>query len=223
MSIMLREKSVRIRDPWSAFTHFVGMIAAMVASGPLFMKASMTGDNLNFISMVIFMTSMILLYGASFSYHAFANTEKLNSILRRIDHMMIPVLIAGSYTPICLITLKGGEGYLLFTIVWSIALFSILLKIFFIKCPKWFSSALYIGMGWLCVMALGSIYANLSFAAFMWLLGGGILYTIGGVVYACKFTCFDKKNKDFGSHEIFHLFVMAGSTCHYILMYGYIC
>ena len=136
--------------------------------------------------------------------------------------MMIFVLIAGTYTPICLIALKSSVGIPLLIMAWSIAIVGILVKALWIGCPKWFSSLLYIAMGWACVIAFTPILNSLSKAAFGWLLAGGIIYTIGGIIYALKVPLFDAKHKNFGSHEIFHLFVMAGSFCHFILMYNFL-
>lgn len=213
---------LKINEPWSAFTHFIGMILALAATAPLLVKSTLSGDMMHVYAMAVFMLSMVLLYAASATYHAFGITVKLNEVLKRIDHMMIPVLIAGTYTPICLITLKDSTGPVLLVTVWTMAVISIFIKAFWVHCPKWVSSVLYIAMGWLCIMAMSSIVQNLSGAAFFWLLTGGILYTAGGVIYAMKLSRFNEKHKAFGSHEIFHLFVMAGSICHYIAMFGYV-
>ncbi len=214
--------NISIKDPWSALTHFIGMLMALFATAPLLVKAALSGEIMHVYAMAVFMISMILLYAASATYHAFGKGSKLYITLKKIDHMMIPILIAGTYTPICLITLKDGIGPVLFTVVWGMAIVSILLKAFWVTCPKWVSSVLYIGMGWLCIMAMGSIVRNLSTPAFIWLLIGGILYTVGGVIYALKLQIFNARHSAFGSHEIFHLFVMAGSVCHYIVMIGYV-
>ena len=212
--------SIKIKDPWSAFTHFIGMILALGATAPLLVKAALSGDMMHIYAMAVFMMSMVLLYAASATYHAFGFGKRLYIILKKIDHMMIPVLIAGTYTPICLITLRNGIGPMLFAIVWIMAVTSILIKAFWINCPKWFSSLIYIAMGWACILGMSSIVQNLSKSAFVWLLFGGILYTIGGVIYALKLPIFNSRHKRFGSHEIFHLFVMGGSICHYIVMFG---
>lgn len=135
---------------------------------------------------------------------------------------MIFVLIAGSYTPVCLIVLGGKTGLSLFALVWGIAIAGIIIKAFWITCPKWFSSLLYIAMGWVCVLAFTQIINALSAKAFAWLLAGGIVYTAGGIIYALKLPIFNSKHKNFGSHEIFHLFVMGGSLCHFIFMYRFI-
>jgi len=135
---------------------------------------------------------------------------------------MIFVLIAGSYTPVCLIVLGGAQGYTLLTVVWSIAIIGMLVKALWITCPKWFSSLIYIAMGWVCVFVFGELLDSLPFSAFMWLLAGGIIYTIGGIIYALKLPIFNSIHKYFGSHEIFHLFCMAGSACHFVFMYCYV-
>ena len=163
-----------------------------------------------------------MLYAASTTYHTFDISEKVNTVLKKIDHMMISVLIAGSYTPVCLLVIGGRKGITLLCIVWAFATVGILIKAFWVFCPKWVSSVLYIGMGWTCVLAFSTILDNLSAAAFGWLLAGGIIYTVGGVIYALKLPIFNSKHKNFGSHEIFHLFVMGGSICHFIVMYTFL-
>ena len=107
-------------------------------------------------------------------------------------------------------------------LIWGIAVAGILLQMFWIDCPKWFSSCIYIAMGWVCIMAMSQLITALKGAGFGWLLAGGIIYTIGGIIYALKLPLFNKKHKNFGSHEIFHLFVMGGSLCHYIMMYTFV-
>lgn len=213
---------ITIREPGSAITHFVGMMLAVFAAVPLLVKAGVTSGGRNFTAMTIFITSMILLYGASAAYHSVNLTGKALCVFRKLDHMMIFVLIAGSYTPVCLIVLGGRIGYTMLTLVWSIALVGMLIKACWITCPKWFSSVIYIAMGWVCVLAFGQLFSTLSTAAFLWLLAGGIIYTIGGVIYALKLQIFNSKHRAFGSHEVFHLFVMAGSMCHFIFMYCFV-
>lgn len=212
----------QLKDPGSAITHFIGMMMAIFASIPLLIKAAREPDNLYLICAAIYLASLILLYAASTSYHTFNLSEKANRRLKKLDHMMIFVLIAGSYTPICLISLGGRTGKILLAIVWSIAIVGILFKAFWVYCPKWVSSVLYIGMGWTCVLAFTQIINALPKAAFLWLLAGGIIYTVGGIIYALKLPIFNSLHKNFGSHEIFHLFVMGGSLCHFILMYVFI-
>ena len=211
-----------IKDPGSAITHFIGMVMAIPAAIPLLIKAARQSDPLYIVAMGVYALSLILLYTASPAYHTFDRSERINTILKKIDHMMISVLIAGSYTPICLLVLEKKTGLVLLGIVWGIALIGILIKAFWVYCPKWVSSVLYIGMGWTCVLAFGQIFHAMSPAGFGWLLAGGIIYTVGGIIYALKLSVFNNRHKYFGSHEIFHLFVMGGSLCHYIVMYAYI-
>ena len=211
-----------IKDPGSAITHFIGMLMAIFAGIPLIIKAAQEPSKIYLFSAIVYMASMILLYAASTIYHTFDISEKVNKRLKKFDHMMISVLIAGSYTPICLLVLEKPLGYILLTIVRSFAILGILIKAFWVTCPKWFSSVLYIGMGWTCVLAFTQILNAMSPTAFGWLLAGGIIYTIGGVIYALKLPIFNNRHKYFGSHEIFHLFVMGGSACHFIVMYGFV-
>lgn len=213
---------LKLKDPGSAITHGIAMLLALVGALPLLLKAARSSDMLHIIALGVFILTMILLYAASTIYHSVDSTEKVNRRLRKMDHMMIFVMIAGSYTPVCLIALHNKLGYILCSLVWIIAILGIILKGFWITCPKWVSSVLYIGMGWLCVLAFIPIFNSLPKAGFGWLLAGGIIYTIGGIIYGLKLPIFDSKHKNFGSHEIFHIFVMLGSICHFIVMYFFI-
>lgn len=219
---MADQLTEHIKDPGSAITHFIGMLMAIFAAIPLLIKAAREPSRIYIIAITIYAVSLILLYAASTTYHTFNKSRKVNTILKKIDHMMISVLIAGSYTPICLLVLGGKTGLILLTIVWAFAIAGILIKAFWVFCPKWVSSVLYIGMGWTCVLAFTQLLNSLSPAAFGWLLAGGIIYTVGGVIYALKLPIFNNKHKYFGSHEIFHLFVMAGSACHFVVMYAFV-
>ena len=213
---------ITIREPGSAITHFIAMMLAVFAAAPLLVKSALSGTANMLPAMTIFILSMILLYGASATYHSLNIGGRVLRIFRKVDHMMIFVLIAGSYTPVCLIVLGGKMGYTLFAVVWGIAIAGMLLKACWVTCPKWFSSIIYIAMGWVCVFVFGSLWNTLPHSAFLWLLTGGIIYTIGGVIYALKLPLFNSRHTFFGSHEIFHLFVMGGSLCHFIFMYHYV-
>ena len=204
-----------VKDPGSAITHFIGMLMAIFAAVPLIIKAAHEPGRIYLVSIIIYAASLILLYAASTTYHTFNRSEQVNTILKKIDHMMISILIAGSYTPICLLVLGGRRGLFLLTVVWSFAVVGILIKAFWVYCPRWVSSVLYIGMGWTCVLAFTQILNSMSAAAFLWLLAGG-------VIYALKLPIFNLKHKNFGSHEIFHLFVMGGSACHFVVMYVFV-
>lgn len=213
---------ITIREPGSAITHFIAMMLAVFASTPLLIKTAVSDSSVAFTAMVIFMLSMISLYGASALYHSVVVKEQMLRIFRKIDHMMIFVLIAGSYTPVCLIVLDKDSGYMLFGIVWTIAVVGMVIKAVWITCPKWFSSILYIAMGWVCLGVFGPLWHTLPHSAFLWLLAGGVIYTAGGIIYALKLPVFNSRHRYFGSHEIFHLFVMGGSICHFIFMYLYV-
>ncbi|MDD6207466.1 MAG: hemolysin III family protein [Clostridiales bacterium] len=207
-----------LRDPGSAITHLIGAVCTVAGAFPLLKRAYLSENTVSFVSMVIFLTSMFLLYTASTLYHSCMGSEKQILRFKKLDHSMISVLIAGTYTPVCLITLHGRTGNLLLAVIWGMAFLGILLKLFWVTCPKWLSSGVYLVMGWTCVLALPQLLKLLPAASFLLLLAGGILYSIGAVIYALKLSIFNKSHPYFGSHEIFHLFVMAGSLCHYMVM-----
>ena len=193
-----------MKDPGSAITHLIAMVSAAIAAVPLLIKAAKTPGYLHLAALAVFILSMICLYGASTLYHTLNISPVINKRLRKLDHMMIFVLIAGTYTPVCLIVLGDHTGWNLLGLVWGIALVGIIINALWITCPKWFSSLIYIAMG------------------FAWLLAGGIIYTVGGIIYALKLPIFNSRHRYFGSHEIFHLFVMGGSLCHYMMMYQFV-
>ena len=170
--------------------------------------------------MFIFILSTTLLYAASTIYHSVVLDLKKTLIFRKIDHIMISILIAGTYTPVCLTALKGKVGYILLAAIWALAIGGIILKIFFVNCPKWLSSLIYLIMGWLCIFALKPIFKALPLTGFLWLLFGGIAYTLGALIYALKLKTFNEKHIYFGSHEIFHVFIMIGTFCHYMLLFN---
>ena len=213
---------ITIREPGSAITHFIGMMMAIVAAAPLLVKAALDADMTALVAMTVFIGSMVALYGASAVYHSVTVKENILKVFRKLDHMMIFVLIAGSYTPVCLVVLGGRMGYTLLAVVWGIAVVGMVVKACWITCPKWFSSLVYIAMGWVCLAVFGTLWNTLPHSAFLWLLAGGIVYTAGGVIYALKLPIFNARHKYFGSHEIFHLFVMGGSICHFIMMYFFV-
>lgn len=209
------------KDPISALTHFIGFWLSIVGMPLLLIRASVSAQRFGTLvlaSLMIFMLSMILLYGASTSYHTFQLQKKGNRILKKIDHMMISVLIAGSYTPVCVIVLHNSMGLKLLGLIWTLAILGILFKAFWVTCPKWVSSVLYIGMGWTAILVIVPLFQLLTRAEFALLLIGGIMYTIGGVIYALKI----KFTKRFSEHELFHIFVLLGSLCHYLMMFVYV-
>lgn len=212
-----------VKDPWSALTHFIGFLYAVFLTPVILIHASGKGDDLKtLISLSIFMISMILLYGASTAYHTFLLDARIDKKFKKLDHCMIFILIAGSYTPVCTCILGGKSGLILLIVVWSIAILGIIFKLLWVTCPKWVSSVIYIGMGWSCVSVIPKLFAILPRPAFMLLLIGGLVYTAGGILYACKFKKLNEISPAFGNHEIFHVFVMIGSLCHFMMMYLYV-
>lgn len=214
--------NITIREPGSALTHFIAMLLALCAAVPLLVRAAVHSGVKSLTAMTVFMISMVLLYAASTIYHSVNCSGRILRIFRKMDHMMIFVLIAGTYTPVCLLTLPNPSGLMLLAAVWGIALVGIFIKGFWITCPKWFSSVLYIAMGWSCLSVLGQLFSLLPLHAFLWLLAGGLIYTAGGIIYALRLPLFDARHPMFGLHEIFHLFVMAGSLCHFVFMFCYL-
>lgn len=212
---------ISIREPGSALTHLAAMFLTAGASLPLLIKAASFGS-LHVISMFVFTISMILLYGSSAFYHAINLSPRIIRHFRKLDHSMIFILIAGSYTPVCVLVLESHTGIMLLMTVWGLSILGILLKLLWIGCPKWLSSTIYITLGWSVVLVMRPIYNSLEMAGFLWLFIGGVIYTIGGIIYALKWKTFNEKHPFFGSHEIFHLFVMAGSFCHFIFMYQFL-
>ena len=222
MTAVIKGKHVKVKDPGSALTHFIGFLMAVGAAAPLLFKAAGASGQMHLAALAVFIVSMIGLYAASTIYHTLDISPKINQLLRKIDHMMIFILIAGTYTPVCLIVLGDGTGWTLLGLVWGIAAVGMIINACWITCPKWFSSLVYIAMGWICVLAFSKILAALPYGGFAWLLAGGIVYTVGGVIYALKLPIFNSRFRYFGSHELFHLFVMGGSFCHYMMMYRFV-
>lgn len=208
---------LKAKDPISWLTHFIGLILSVLSTPLILGKAIYNNIGLTFtIAILIFMLNMMILYAASSIYHYFNISKKINLILKRIDHCSIFLLIAGTYTPVCVIAL-GTKGYGLLVAVWLLAIAGIIFKLFWVTCPKWLSSIMYIGLGWLVIFNMSSLIDALSIAQFIWLLIGGLFYTIGGVIYALKPKLFKKeKLTGFGNHELFHIFVMLGTACHFI-------
>lgn len=214
--------SFRPKEPGSAITHLIGIIYSIFLTPVLLIKAALSGAGATvLIGCSIFALSMVMLYTASTVYHSFNLSDKANSVLQKIDHMMIFVLIAGSYTPICLTVLRDGVGLVLLLVVWLLSLVGMIFKLFWSTCPKWLSSVIYIALGWSCIADAKGLYTGLSNSGFLWLLCGGILYTVGGIIYAMRFKKLNSISPNFGSHEIFHIFVMLGNLCQFycVMMY----
>ena len=203
--------------PWSAITHGAGAILAAVGTLALLLRCMGMGKWLHFGLFAVYGLSMICLYTASTLYHCLNVSVPGRIALRKYDHCSIYLLIAGSYTPICLTALARSGGIPLLIGVWGLAAAGLVLTLSKLNIPRWLSSVIYLAMGWLAIFAVVPIYRALPAAGFFWLLAGGILYSIGGVLYAVKWP--GRNNPRFGCHEIFHLFILLGSIAHFILMY----
>lgn len=210
-----------LRDPASAITHGIGLLLTLCGAAPLLIKAAPLGTAFA-AAMLVFILTMALMYAASSLYHSVTLSDKAIQWFRRVDHSAIFVFIAGSYTPVCLLILEPRYGLPLLAALWAVTAAGILTKFLWITCPKWFSSVIYIAMGWFCVFCIKPLLHALTLPALLWLLAGGIFYTVGGVIYALKLPLFNARHKNFGTHEIFHVFVMLGTLCHYLFMYWYV-
>ena len=210
----------KMREPMNALTHLIGDILSFIGLVFLVYFAVVKWTTWHIVSFSVFGISLILLYTASTLYHALNLPKNKIEILQKIDHMMIYVLIAGTYTPVCLTALRGVWGWSLFACIWSIAVIGILLKIFWFNAPRWLSTLFYIGMGWMVIIAFVPLVNAISPQGLNWLVAGGLLYTIGGIIYATKWPKINLKY--FGFHELFHLFVLGGSICHFWFMIRYV-
>lgn len=210
-----------IREPINGLTHLFGAMISVVGLFLLIMKTSaMSSSSVERFAVIVFGVSMILLYSASAIYHMIMANERVIKTFRRIDHAMIFVLIAGTYTPISLIGLSGTKGWILFTIIHSLALLGVLYKLIWFDAPRWLSTAIYIIMGWLIIFYSGSLAPMIGTKGMLLLVLGGVIYTIGGLIY-----WFKPKWLEFqymGYHEIFHLFIMGGSFLHFLCIYNYV-
>ncbi len=209
----------RIKDKWSARTHFWGLLFAIIGTPVLLIRASGCPLLLQ-IGFAVFMLSMCMLYGASTAYHTFDIGKNGNLKLKRLDHCSIFWLIAGSYTPICLQVLPQKQCMILLGVVYGLALTGTVFKLLWVTCPRYVSSVIYIAMGWACISVIGDLVAGMRTGAFLLLLAGGLFYTAGGVIYAIRKPLL--KSEEFRNHELFHCFVLAGSFCHYMLMLIYL-
>jgi len=175
------------------------------------------GKWLYLVLFLIYGLSMTGLYTASTLYHC-VNTSVAGRIaLRKYDHCSIYLLIAGSYTPLCLTVLRDSGGVPLLAAVWTMGVLGVALTLVKLSIPRWLTSVIYLFMGWLAIFAIVPIYRALPAAGFGWLLAGGLLYTVGGVLYAAKWP--GRNNPRFGCHEIFHVFILLGSIAHFVMMY----
>ncbi|GAA0422244.1 hemolysin III family protein [Virgibacillus salarius] len=212
---------IHIREPINGLTHLFGAVLSFAGLLALVIKATATTDSsLAIAAVIVFGISMTLLYAASATYHMVIARDQVIAFLRRIDHSMIYVLIAGTYTPFCLISLQGTLGWALFVIVSTLAVLGVVFKLVWFHSPRWLSTSLYIGMGWIVVFFSSSLAPIINTSGMILLVLGGVFYTIGGIIYGLKPKILSFKHMGF--HEIFHIFILIGSLFHFICVYGYV-
>lgn len=202
----------KLREPVNSLTHWVGAILAVIGLIALLVVGWSTPAKL--ISLVVYGVSLVFLFSASATYHMVQVKDKALEIFRKIDHSAIYVLIAGTYTPFCVNALTGFWKWGMLTVIWSLAVIGIVVKIFYIRAPRWLNAGIYIVMGWLVLAVIGQIVANLSPWVLTWLIVGGVTYTLGAVVYMTKM--FNFKPGVFGFHEVWHIFVLLAALFHFI-------
>jgi len=204
---------MRIREPFNGASHLLGLL---LAGAGTILLLRLARDPEQLVAFAIYGASLIVLYAVSTLYHTLPLAERPLRSLRTLDHIAIYFLIAGTYTPVALITLKGALGWTLLGTVWLVALAGIPFKLYFLDAPVWLSTATYLIMGYLALIAAVPIARAVSLDGLLWLLAGGTSYTIGAVIYARRRP--DPFPGRFGHHEIWHLLVLAGSACHFAFM-----
>ncbi|MFC4711502.1 PAQR family membrane homeostasis protein TrhA [Planococcus dechangensis] len=210
-----------IREPFNALSHLTGAILSFIALLAMVIKAAYSqAPALHITAVLIFGISLMLLYTASTVYHTVLARPGVIAFFRKLDHSMIFLLIAGSYAPFCLIALEGALGWTVFGIVAALGISGIFFKMIWFHAPRWLSTGIYILMGWIIVFAAGPLAGSLSVTGLWLLISGGILYTVGGVIYWLKPDFLSSRY--LGFHEIFHIFILLGSTCHFLAVYMYV-
>lgn len=211
---------LRIKEPVNGLSHLLGAILSIAGLAVLVTLAVREASTWHVVSFSIYGTSMILLYTASALYHMLPLSEKGTRIFRAIDHIMIFMLIAGTYTPFCLVAIRGGWGWSILGAAWGLAVVGAIFTLIWMDAPRWLSTAFYMAMGWMCVVAIYPIVKAVPTGGLLWLAAGGLSYSIGAVIYGIKKP--DPWPGVFGFHEIFHIFVLGGSFCHFFMMFSYI-
>ena len=206
----------KIREPVNSLTHWGGAILALAGLITLLIVGWSTPAKI--ISLTIYGLSLIFLFSASATYHMVMLKDKALEIFRKLDHAAIYVLIAGTYTPFCVNAFEGFWKWGMLSIIWSLAIIGIVVKIFYIKAPRWLNAGIYVIMGWFSVAAAGQMLSALPTWVFVWLLIGGIIYTLGAVVYSTKI--FNFKPGVFGFHEVWHIFVLLAAAAHFVAVMG---
>jgi hemolysin III len=201
----------KLRDPVSGLTHLGGAIAAFC--GQIALLVLGWSGTAKIVSVVIYGLSLIALFAASATYHLTRAKPKVIATLRKIDHSAIFLLIAGTYTPFCVNAFTGFYRWGLLAIIWTIAVIGILLKVFVAGMPRWLHTLPYVIMGWMCLSAVGQMPSALTAWEIFWLITGGVIYTLGAVIYATKKLDFFPGK--FGFHEVWHIFVLLGALAHF--------
>ncbi|OGH86555.1 MAG: hypothetical protein A2493_03630 [Candidatus Magasanikbacteria bacterium RIFOXYC12_FULL_33_11] len=212
--------NIKNNEPISALTHFLGLLLSIAGLVLMVVFAALKDKNVEVIGLSIFGASLILAYSASFVYHLFSKDHKVKKTLQKVDHTMIFVLIAGTYTPVGISMPNKALGWSLFGVIWGISLIGIIIKTVDIKIPGWLSTSLYLLAGWIVTIAIVPIIRWLGVSAMWWLIGGGLAYSLGTIFFALE--NYVKRSRWWGMHEIFHLFVMLGSFCHFWFMFHYL-
>jgi hemolysin III len=205
---------MRLRDPVSGLTHMVFAVVAVIGATVLITLAAVHHKWWHLGAFITYGVSLFLLYLASSLYHLLPVGPRAVKVLRQLDHIAILLLIAGTYTPFCLIPLRGPWGWSLFAAVWVAALAGMFVALFAIHAPRWVHTSLYLALGWLVVVAIWPLVRSVSGEGLVWMILGGACYSVGAVIYAIKRP--DPVPGVFGFHEIWHIFVMLGSLCHYL-------
>lgn len=205
----------RLREPVNSLTHWAG--AALALGGLIALVVLGWSSPTKVISFSIYGLTLVAMFSASATYHMVQVKEKALEVFRKLDHSAIYLLIAGTYTPFCMIVFTGFWRWGLLAIIWSLAFLGIAVKIIVIRAPRWVTAGIYILMGWLCVAALGQI-ALLPAWVLAWMIAGGVIYTLGAVVYITKI--FNFKPGVFGFHEVWHIFVMLAAAAHFLAVLG---
>ncbi|HEY9151929.1 MAG TPA: hemolysin III family protein [Anaerolineales bacterium] len=208
----------KLREPVNGLTHFFAAIVGVI--GLIVLIVLGWKNILKEISFSVYGISLILLFAASATYHMVKAGPKIIEKLRKIDHSAIYVLIAGTYTPFCMVMFQGFWKWGLLALVWSLAVLGVALEVVLIKAPRWLRTGVYILMGWLCIAAIGEMLKVLPAGALVWLFTGGVIYTLGAIVYATKMLNFFPGK--FGFHEVWHIFVILGAVAHFIAIAVYI-
>lgn len=206
----------KLREPVNSLTHWVGAILALAGLIVLLIVGWSTPAKI--ISLTIYGISLITMFSASATYHMVRVKDKALEVFRKIDHSAIFLLIAGTYTPFCVNAFTGFWKWGMLSIVWSLALIGIVVKIFYIGAPRWVNAGIYVLMGWLSVTAAGQMLTALPAWVFTWMIIGGVIYTLGAIVYATKI--FNFKPGVFGFHEVWHIFVLLAAAAHFVAVFG---